>query len=84
MKKPMLKLRQSKENSDGDDNVEIDTPKKELSMKEQINKLYDPRKKAFYRYKKWKNSLLNEKNVKTEAIWKLLMDHNSEYQVCST
>lgn len=35
-------------------------------MKEQILKLDDPRKKAFFKYYKWKNSLLNEKNIKFE------------------
>jgi hypothetical protein len=47
-------------------------------------KLDDQRKKAFFRYYKWKNSLLNEKNIKTNGEWKLLMDHNIEFVACCT
>ena len=47
-------------------------------------KLDEPRKKAFYRYYRWKNSLTNEKNVKHSSFMKLMMDHNTEYQICCT
>ena len=84
LKKPLLKLK-TKETPDcsplkENPIVETESPEKEiLSIKEQVMKLDEPRKKAFYRYYRWKNSLANEKNVKHEMCMKILMEHNTEY-----
>jgi hypothetical protein len=72
LKKPLLKLktRETPECSPNKENSIADTesPEKEIeSIKEQVIKLDEPRKKAFYRYYRWKNSLANDKNVKNEA-----------------
>ena len=65
--------------------MDTESPEKEfISIKEQVMKLDEPRKKAFYRYYRWKNSLANDKNIKSEHSWKLMLDHNSEYQICCT
>jgi hypothetical protein len=78
MKKPVLKMK-VKDLIDGEDSVEVESPKREFTLKEQITKLDDPRKKAFFKYHRWKNSLLNEKNVKCDSDWKLLMGCHLEY-----
>ena len=89
LKKPLLKLkiRETPDQSPIKDNPIMDTesPEKEMvSIKEQVMKLDEPRKKAFYRYYRWKNSLANDKNIKSEHSWKLMLDHNTEYQICCT
>jgi hypothetical protein len=89
MKKPVLRLKVVKESPEKEmsptkENPLEESPERELTLKEQVMKLDDPRKKAFFRYHKWKNSILNEKNVKHADDWKLLLEHNQEFVACCT
>ena len=52
-------------------------------MKQQIGLLDDQKKKAFYKYSKWKYSLYNDKNIAFKAQFKLMESHFKEYQACS-
>lgn len=60
-----------------------DQAEEELSLKQQIAQLDEQKKKAFYKYTKWKYSLYNEKNVTSKTQFKLMEKHSKEYQACS-
>lgn len=55
----------------------------ELSLKHQISLLDENKKKAFYKYKKWKYSLYSEKNVKSNSQFQFIENHYKEYHACS-
>lgn len=66
-----------------DEKCESAEPQEELTMKQQISQLDEQKKKAFYKYTKWKYSLYNEKNITSKTQFKLMERHFKEYQACS-
>ena len=62
-----------------DEKDSIDQAEEELTLKQQIALLDEQKKKAFYKYTKWKYSLYNEKNVTSKTSFKLMEKHYKEY-----
>ena len=86
LKKPELESTEMNSLSPHKGDPAEDSPDKEmmLSIKQQVAKLDEQKKKAFFRYYRWKNSLYNERNISADDSFKLLAQYHKEYMACCT